>query len=165
MAEDRFPRRRNRKDVMFYVFLVFLIVLLGANIYIRVAIYRVNLFEEGKSSLGIHAHTQYTLPEGTYTVLGKFAGEYGSTSHITFSAIERKYFSVLVTDAHGEQFVMAARVQGRELSALEEGRTVELKGLGSELAPEKEALMRESLADMAADISGYCIYDNGEGGF
>lgn len=165
VTENRIPRKENRRGVVFYVLLVFLIVLLGANIYIRVSINRVNLYEEGKRSLGIHAHTLYTLPEGSYTVLGSFAEEYGSTSYITFSAFERKYFSLLVTDACEEQFIMAARVQGRDLSALEEGRAVELKGLGSKLTSEKAALMYESLTDMAVDITDYCLYDNEENYF
>lgn len=141
--------------------MAFLTVLLLANIYIRVATYRLNLYEEGRRTLGTHAHTLYTLPEGTYTILGEFAREYGSSSLITFSAIERKYFILLITDAGGDQFIIAARVQDRELQALEEGRSVELKGLGTYLTSEKADMMYRSLGDTTVDIIGYCIYDNG----
>ena len=122
---------------------------------------RVNLYEEGRRALGIHHPSLYTLPEGTYTVLGEFSTEFGSTSHITFSAIERKYFNLLVTDASGDQFIIAARVQDSELQALEEGRSVELKGLGAQLIPELADMMYGSLGDTMVDITGYCIYDNG----
>ena len=161
MKEKNKYQEKKPRNKAAYALMAFLTVLLLANIYIRVATYRLNLYEEGRRTLGTHAHTLYTLPEGTYAVLGEFAMEYGSTSVITFSAIERRYFSLLVTDADGDQFIIAARVQDRELRALEEGRSVELKGLGGQLTPEKADMMNRSLGDTIVDITGYCIYDNG----
>ena len=157
--KNKYQKKKPRNKAA-YALMAFLTVLLLANIYIRVATPRVNLYEEGRRALGIHHPSLYTLPEGTYTILGEFSTEFGSTSHITFSAIERKYFNLLVTDAGGDQFIIAARVQDRELQALEEGRSVELKGLGAQLIPELADMMYISLGDTIVDITGYCIYDN-----
>ena len=156
-------KEEKRKSPAVYVFLAFMAALLIANICIRVAIPRVNLYEEGKNSLEAYPRAVYTLPEGTYEVLGSFGSEAGSASHIPFKTWERRYYCILVSDSAGQQYVMAARVQGRELQALEAGTAVELKGLVSGLSEERAKAMHDAALNASAEMVDRCINDNGRG--
>ena len=155
----------KKRSMAAYVLPAFLILLLAANILIRVATPRVNLYEEGKDAITSYGKAIYVLPEGSYEVLGSFADEAGSTSHIPMYTWERQYFSILVTDASGEKFVMAARVQGREMHALSTGRPVELKGMVSSLSDEKAAKLQESMPYAARTLVYCCLNDNGNKDF
>ena len=81
-------KEEKRKSPAVYAFLAFMAALLIANICIRVAIPRVNLYEEGRGSLEAYPRAVYTLPKGTYEVLGSFGSEAGSASHIPFKTWE-----------------------------------------------------------------------------
>lgn len=58
---------------------------------------------------------------------------------------------------------MAARVQGRELQALEAGTAVELKGLVSGLSEERAKAMHDAALNASAEMVDRCINDNGRG--
>ena len=156
--------KQERSPMVRFVLCAFLLLLLLANIWIRVSVRKVNIAAEGEAALQISGSVRYTLPAGSYVVEEPIGKSSGSSSAIPYMTWDRVCFNVKVRDRSGKQFYMAVRVQGKELKALQEGIAVELKGLGSRLDDEMAERQRNAVYEPSIPVYPVCLNDNNQPG-
>lgn len=155
---------QRKRSMAKYILPVFLLLLLIANIWIRVSVRKADIAAEGEAALKLSGRVRYTLPEGSYEVEEPFGEVSGSSSSVPMMTWDRVYFNVKVTDRKGRQFYMAVRVQGKELEALLNGTPAELKGLGSPLSKEDAERQKASVHDASLPVYPVCLNDNNQPG-
>lgn len=100
----------------------------------------------------------HILDAETYKVLGRFAEESIRDSAFFYQR-QYTYYSVIVTDKRGQQFIMAVRTDGKS-QQLECGNCVLLYGMISELSADRSRELMEQLGEYDIPVVNWCLNDN-----
>lgn len=146
-----------------FIFLGFLTLLFAFNVMIGLPLKKpVDLTQKGAVDLQEQRGRWYTLEEGTYSVGASFGSIHIRSSFLLFHSNEYTYYSVTVKPTGENAFSMPVRVKTNKRQKLENGETVTLYGMASELTGDLRSKLEDTVSSQSERLSYLCLNDNGD---
>lgn len=156
-SSEKSVTKGSKLVVLIFCFLIFVLFIFAA--YINLPRNKaVNICENSVSSFNNLKDKWFRLDAEDYTVLDEF-GEFVTVDSTFLYTVKYYYFNVLVTDAAGEQFIMAVRTD-KKTEQLRKGNSVDLYGMVSHLDEETEMAQLEHLYDNNVQTLSVSLNDN-----